>query len=61
MNGTVVDRIEMVRWKMIQSGIRFGLSSPATLQLSEELDALINMHQLNKVNKEKSTKNKIFQ
>lgn len=51
MNGTIVTRIETVRWKMIQSGVRFGLSSPATIQLSKELDALINIHQRNDINK----------
>ncbi|BCB03140.1 aspartyl-phosphate phosphatase Spo0E family protein [Bacillus sp. KH172YL63] len=45
MIGTLVTQIEMVRLKMIQSGIRFGLDSPATIQLSKELDALINLHQ----------------
>lgn len=59
MNGTIVARIETVRWKMIQSGVRFGLSSPATIQLSKELDALINIHQRNDCNK--STENKIVQ
>ncbi|MDT9023698.1 MULTISPECIES: aspartyl-phosphate phosphatase Spo0E family protein [Rossellomorea] len=59
MNGTIVTRIETVRWKMIQSGVRFGLSSPATIQLSKELDALINIHQRNDINK--TTKNKIVQ
>ncbi|MGM0851774.1 MAG: Spo0E family sporulation regulatory protein-aspartic acid phosphatase [Bacillota bacterium] len=59
MNGTIVARIETVRWKMIQTGVRFGLSSPATIQLSKELDALINIHQQNDINK--TTKNKIVQ
>ncbi|KAA0565412.1 aspartyl-phosphate phosphatase Spo0E family protein [Bacillus sp. CH30_1T] len=59
MNGTIVARIETVRWKMIQSGVRFGLSSPATIQLSKELDALISIHQRNDINK--TTKNKIVQ
>lgn len=59
MNGTIVTRIETVRWKMIQSGVRFGLSSPATIQLSKELDALINIHQRNDIHK--TTKNKIIQ
>lgn len=52
-------RIEMVRWKMVQSGIRFGLNSPATIQLSKELDALINLHQRN--DREKPTENKVIQ
>ncbi|WP_299740469.1 aspartyl-phosphate phosphatase Spo0E family protein [Rossellomorea sp. y25] len=59
MNGTIVARIETVRWKMIQSGIRFGLSSPVTIQLSKELDALINIHQRNVINQ--TTQNKIVQ
>ncbi len=59
MIGTLVTRIERVRWKMIQSGIRFGLDSPATIQLSKELDALINIHQRN--DSKKITQNKIIQ
>ncbi|TMU87990.1 aspartyl-phosphate phosphatase Spo0E family protein [Bacillus sp. BHET2] len=59
MIGTLVNRIERVRWKMIQSGIRFGLDSPATIQLSKELDALINIHQRN--DPKKITQNKIIQ
>ncbi|MCA1062155.1 aspartyl-phosphate phosphatase Spo0E family protein [Rossellomorea sp. AcN35-11] len=61
MKGIKTDRIEMVRWKMIQSGVRFGLSSPATLQLSEELDALINVQQLNEISKTKPLDKKIIQ
>ena len=59
VNGTIVTRIEKVRWKMIQSGVRFGLSSPATIQLSKELDALINIHQRNDT--KKTTHNKMIQ
>ncbi|MCA1059385.1 aspartyl-phosphate phosphatase Spo0E family protein [Rossellomorea aquimaris] len=51
MNGTIAARIEVIRSKMIQSGIRFGLSNPTTIQLSEELDALINIHQRDDSNK----------
>ncbi|KPL61324.1 aspartyl-phosphate phosphatase Spo0E family protein [Rossellomorea vietnamensis] len=47
MNGTIVARIELVRWKMIESGLRLGLNSPTTIQLSKELDTLINIHQRN--------------
>ncbi|WP_257140989.1 aspartyl-phosphate phosphatase Spo0E family protein [Bacillus sp. AFS015802] len=59
MNGTIVAQIEVVRWKMIESGIRFGLSSPTTIQLSKELDALINIHQRN--DSKKTTHSKIIQ
>ncbi|WP_226674479.1 aspartyl-phosphate phosphatase Spo0E family protein [Rossellomorea aquimaris] len=59
MNGTIATRIEVVRSKMIQSGIRFGLKSPTTIQLSEELDALINIHQRN--DSKKTSPRKIIQ
>ena len=59
MNGTIVARIELVRWKMIESGLRLGLDSPTTIQLSKELDALINIHQRNDT--EKTDHNKIIQ
>ncbi|MCA0148853.1 aspartyl-phosphate phosphatase Spo0E family protein [Rossellomorea vietnamensis] len=59
MNGTIVARIELVRWKMIESGIRLGLDSPTTIQLSKELDALINIHQRNDT--KKTTQNKMIQ
>jgi hypothetical protein len=55
----IVAQIEMVRWKMIDSGIRLGLSSPTTIQLSKELDALINIHQRNDT--KNTTQNKIIQ
>ncbi|WP_406687352.1 Spo0E family sporulation regulatory protein-aspartic acid phosphatase [Rossellomorea vietnamensis] len=59
MNGTIVARIELVRWKMIESGLRLGLDSPTTIQLSKELDALINIHQRNDT--EKTTHKKMIQ
>jgi Spo0E like sporulation regulatory protein len=59
MNGTIVARIELVRWKMIESGLRLGLDNPTTIQLSKELDALINIHQRNDT--EKTTHNKMIQ
>ncbi|OXS63455.1 hypothetical protein B1B00_05765 [Bacillus sp. DSM 27956] len=59
MNGTIVAQIELVRWKMIESGLRLGLDSPTTIQLSKELDALINIHQRNDT--KKTTQNKMIQ
>ncbi|MCC5802553.1 aspartyl-phosphate phosphatase Spo0E family protein [Rossellomorea vietnamensis] len=59
MNGTIVAQIELVRWKMIESGLRLGLDSPTTIQLSKELDALINIHQRNDT--KKTTHDKIIQ
>ncbi|MCR8849159.1 aspartyl-phosphate phosphatase Spo0E family protein [Rossellomorea sp. SC111] len=56
MNGTIVARIELVRWKMIESGRRLGLNSPTTIQLSKELDTLINIHQRNDTKKTTHTK-----
>ncbi|MBN8191670.1 aspartyl-phosphate phosphatase Spo0E family protein [Bacillus sp. NTK074B] len=59
MNGTIATQIEVVRTKMIQSGIGFGLGSPTTIQLSEELDALINIHQ--RIDSKKTRQRKIIQ
>ncbi|PFG06936.1 Spo0E like sporulation regulatory protein [Bacillus sp. es.034] len=59
MKGTIAARIELVRWKMIESGLRLGLDNPTTIQLSKELDALINIHQRNDT--EKTTHNKMIQ
>jgi hypothetical protein len=37
-------KIDVVKKKMIESGIKHGLDHPSTIQISKELDILINEH-----------------
>lgn len=41
---TILDKVEEVREKMIQSGIENGLQNITTIKLSHKLDALLNLY-----------------
>lgn len=41
------EKIEKIRYEMIQTGLRYGLKNERTLQLSTRLDALLNSSTIN--------------
>ncbi|PMC34573.1 hypothetical protein CJ195_22440 [Bacillus sp. UMB0899] len=41
LNQPLIDKIEYLRNQMIETGLKHGLSSPATIKISQELDALL--------------------
>jgi len=44
MRNTLLTRIEELRHKLIEKGVRDGLTSQETVSLSKELDKLINQY-----------------
>ncbi len=45
MNRIHEERIELIRMKMIQSGIQRGLDDKKTVRLSEQLDQILNKYE----------------
>ena len=37
----LIDKIEYLRKQMIETGLKHGLNSPATIKISQELDTLL--------------------
>lgn len=45
MDHLLLLKLEMVREKMIRSGMENGLQAPKTIQLSKELDVIMNQYE----------------
>jgi hypothetical protein len=46
----IESEIEKLRQKLISTGLQLGLTAPTTIQLSQELDLLLNKYQNAKIN-----------
>ena len=51
MNRIHEERIELIRKKMIQSGIQRGLDDKKTVRLSEQLDEILNKYETRAYNR----------
>jgi hypothetical protein len=48
-NEDLINRIEMLREKMISVGMTKGFTSPETIKLSKSLDKFLNLRMMNKL------------
>lgn len=51
MSDSILKKLESTREMMIRSGIEHGFSNIETIRLSKKLDHLLNIYQLQNVNK----------